>query len=69
MKYLEFANSGVTSIEIQGLVTDPESVLVTLRMLRSLRDSAKKAARLFRMSLASSVKMCLVDRLSGADRK
>ncbi|MDD6358615.1 MAG: hypothetical protein PUG08_01430 [Parafannyhessea umbonata] len=69
MKYSELVDSGATPTEIQGFLTNSESVSVTLRMPRSLRDSAKEAASLSGMSLASYVKMCLIDRLSGVDRK
>ena len=69
MKYSELVNSGGTPTEIQSFLTDSENVSVTLRMPRSLRDSAKEAASLSGMSLASYVKMCLIDRLSGADCK
>ena len=53
MKYSELVDSGATPTEIQGFLTDSESVSVTLRMPRSLRDSAKEAASLSGMSLAS----------------
>lgn len=69
MKYSELVNSGATPTEIQSFLTDSENVSVTLRMPRSLRDSAKEAASLSGMSLASYVKMCLIERLSGVDCK
>lgn len=69
MKYSELVDSGATPTEIQSFLTDSENVSVTLRMPRSLRDSAKEAAGLSGMSLTSYVKMCLINRLSGADRK
>ena len=69
MKYSELVDSGATPTEIQSVLTDSENVSVTLRMPRSLRDSAKEAASLSGMSLTSYVKMCLFVRLSGADRK
>ena len=69
MKYSELVNSGATPTEIQSFLTDSENVSVTLRMPRSLRDSAKEAASLPGMSLASYVKMCLIERLLGVDCK
>ena len=69
MKYSELVDSGATSTEAQSFIKDSENVSVTLRMPRSLRDSAKEAASLSGMSLASYVKMCLIDRLSGVNRK
>lgn len=69
MKYSELVDSGVTPAEAQSFIKDSENVSVTLRMPRSLRDSAKEAASLSGMSLASYVKMCLIDRLSGVNRK
>lgn len=69
MKYSELIDSGATPTEAQSFIKDSENVSVTLRMPRSLRDSAKEAASLSGMSLASYVKMCLIDRLSGVNRK
>lgn len=69
MKYSELVDSGATPTEAQSFIKDSENVSVTLQMPRSLRDSAKEAASLSGMSLASYVKMCLIDRLSGANRK
>lgn len=69
MKYSELVDSGATPTEIQSFLVDSENISVTLRMPRRLRDSAKEAASLSGMSLASYIKMCLIERLSGADRK
>lgn len=69
MKYSELVDSGATPTEAQSFIKNSENVSVTLRMPRSLRDSAKEAASLSGMSLASYVKMCLIDRLSGGNRK
>ena len=69
MKFSELVDSGATPTEAQSFIKNSENVSVTLRMPRSLRDSAKEAASLSGMSLASYVKMCLIDRLSGVNRK
>ena len=69
MKLSELVDSGATPTEAQSFIKNSENVSVTLRMPRSLRDSAKEAASLSGMSLASYVKMCLIDRLSGVNRK
>jgi len=69
MKYSDLVDSGATPTEIQSFLVDSESVSVTLRMPKNLRDSAKEAANLSGMSLASYVKMCLIDRLSGVERR
>lgn len=69
MKYSELVDSGATPTEAQSFIKNSENVSVTLRMPRSLRDSAKEAASLSGVSLASYVKMCLIDRLSGVNRK
>ena len=63
MKYSELVDSGATPTEAQSFIKNSENVSVTLRMPRSLRDSAKEAASLSGMSLASYVKMYLIDRL------
>jgi predicted HicB family RNase H-like nuclease len=69
MKYSELLDTDATPTEIQSYLVDSENVSVTLRMPRTLRDAAKEAATLLGMSLTSYVKMCLIDRLAGGERR
>ena len=45
MKYSKLVDSGATPTEAQSFIKDSENVSVTLRMPRSLRDSAKEPLR------------------------
>lgn len=58
MKYSELVDSGATPTEAQSFIKDSENVSVTLRMPRSLRDSAKEAASLSGMSLELPTLRC-----------
>lgn len=64
MKYSELLDSGATSTEIQAYLVESELVPVTIRMLRSLRDSAKEAASLAGMNFTAFVKNCMIEKLS-----
>lgn len=66
MKYSDLLESGVTQTEIQAFPTGSENVPLTMRIPRTLRDSAKEAAALKGVSLTAYVKMCLIERLSEA---
>ena len=69
MKNSELVDFGAKPTEALSFLKDSENVSATLRMPRSLRDSAKEAVSLSGMSLASYIKMCLIGRLSGVDCK
>jgi predicted DNA binding CopG/RHH family protein len=64
MKYSELVDSGATPSEIQTFLVDSELVPVTIRIPRTLRDSAKEAAALSGLTFTSLVKMCLIEKLS-----
>lgn len=64
MKYSELLDSGVTPTEIQAFLVDSELVPVTIRMPRSLRDSAKEAASLSGMNFTTFVKQTMIEKLS-----
>ena len=53
MKYTDLLESGANTSEIQTFLVDSELVPVTIRMPRSLRDSAKEAAALSGMNFTS----------------
>lgn len=64
MKYTELLESGASESEIQAFLVDSELVPVTIRIPRSLRDSAKEAASLSGLTFTSFVKQCMIERLS-----
>ena len=66
MKYSDLLESGASATEIQAFLTGSENVPVTMRILRTLRDSAKEAAALKGVSLTAYVKVYLIERLSEA---
>lgn len=64
MKYSELVESGATATEIQSYLRDSELVSVTIRIPRTLRDSAKEAASLSGMNFTSFVKRLMIEELS-----
>lgn len=64
MEYSELIESGASPTEIRSFLRDSELVPVTMRIPRTLRDSAKEAASLSGMTFTSFVKGCMIDRLS-----
>lgn len=64
MKYTDLLESGANTSEIQTFLVDSELVPVTIRMPRSLRDSAKEAVALSGMNFTSFVKLCMIEKLS-----
>lgn len=54
-------DSGATPTEIQAYLVDSELVPVTIRIPRTLRDSAKEAAALSGLTFTALVKMCLIE--------
>lgn len=67
MQYSELVESGASQTEIQTFLVDAELVPVTIRIPKTLRDSAKEAAALKGMNFTSFVKMCLIEKLSKKD--
>ena len=67
MKYSELVESGATATEIQSYLRDSELVSVTIRIPRTLRDSAKEAASLSGMNFTSFVKRLMIEELSQRD--
>ena len=64
MKYSELVESGASPTEIQSYLRDSELVSVTIRIPRTLRDSAKEAASLKGMNFTSYVKGLMIEDLS-----
>lgn len=64
MGYKELVESGASSPEMQSYLTSSELVTVTLRLPRTMRDSAKEYAALNGLNFTSLVKLCLIEKLS-----
>lgn len=66
MKYSELVDLGASTSEIQSFLVDSELVTVTIRLPRTMRDSAKEYATLNGLTFTSLVKQCLIEKLSAA---
>lgn len=67
MEYSELVESGASATEIQSYLRDSELVSVTIRIPRTLRDSAKEAASLRGMNFTSFIKGLMIEELSRKD--
>ncbi|HAM14659.1 MAG: hypothetical protein J6D34_05060 [Atopobiaceae bacterium] len=67
MKYSELVETGASPTEIQSYLRDSELVSVTIRIPRTLRDSAKEAASLKGMNFTSFIKRLMIEELSRKD--
>lgn len=67
MKYSELVETGASPTEIQTYLRDSELVSVTIRIPRTLRDSAKEAASLKGMNFTSFIKRLMIEELSRKD--
>lgn len=64
MTYSDLIDSGASTTEIRSYLRDSELVSVTIRIPRTLRDSAKEAASLSGINFTSFIRSCMIDRLS-----
>ena len=64
MGYKDLVESGASTPEMQAYLTDSELVTVTLRLPRTMRDSAKEYATLNGMNFTTLVKQCLIEKLA-----
>ena len=67
MKYSELVESGAKASEIQAFLVDSELQPVTIRIPRTLHESAKEAAALSGMTFTSFVKRLMIEELSRKD--
>lgn len=67
MEYSELVESGASATEIQSYLRDSELVSVTIRIPRTLRDSAKEVASLRGMNFTSFIKGLMIEELSRKD--
>lgn len=64
MGYKDLVESGASTPAMQAYLTDSELVTVTLRLPRTMRDSAKEYATLNGMNFTTLVKQCLIEKLT-----
>lgn len=67
MKYSDLIESGASSTEIQSYLRDSGLVSVTIRIPRTLRDSAKDVASLQGMNFTSFIKRLMIEELCRKD--
>ena len=67
MKYSELVESGASPTEIQSYLRDSELVSVTIRIPKTLRDSAKEVSSLRGMNFTSFIKGLMIEELSRKD--
>ncbi len=67
MSYKDLVESDASTPEMQAYLTDSELVTVTLRLPRTMRDSAKEYATLNGLTFTSLVKQCLIEKLTKKD--
>ena len=64
MGYKDLVESGASTPKVQAYLTDSELVTVTLRLPKTMRDSAKEYATLNGMNFTTLVKQCLIEKLT-----
>lgn len=68
MGYGELIKSGADATDIRQYLVDGEMTAITIRIPKSLRDSAKEVAGLYGMSFSTLIRKCLIDELSKIEK-
>ncbi|WP_346685980.1 YlcI/YnfO family protein [Enteroscipio rubneri] len=63
MDYAEMLRDGASQTEMREYLVDGDTVAVTIRIPRNLRDSAKKAAALRGTNFSAFIRECMIDEL------
>lgn len=67
MNYADLIDGNITESELKAHLVEGESVAVTVRIPKNMRDMAKQAAELSGVSFTSLVKMSLIEHLAEKD--
>lgn len=65
MDYVDMLRDEASPTEMREYLVDGETVAVTIRIPKNLRDSAKKAAALRGTNFSAFIRECLIEELSG----
>ena len=68
MDYMDLVKNDASTTEIQAYLVGGETVAVTIRIPRNLRDSAKAAAAYKGTNFSALVRECLIDDLANRYR-
>ena len=68
MNYADLIDGNITESELKAHLVEGETVAVTVRIPKNMRDMAKQAAELSGVSFTSLVKMSLIEHLAERDR-
>lgn len=65
MDYVDMLRCGVLAIEIREYLVAGDMTVIAIRILRNLRDSAKKVAELRGTSFSVLIRECMINELVG----
>lgn len=68
MNYMDLVKSDANATDIQAYLVDGDTVAVTIRIPKNLRDSAKAAASYRGTNFSALVRECLIAELSSKKR-
>ena len=63
MKYSELTDSGATDIEKRAYLVDGDTVAITIRIPKNLKESVAEASSLKGLSFSAYVRTCLINDL------
>ena len=63
MDYADLLRNGASSTEMREFLVGGETVAVTIRIPKNLRDSAKRAAALRGTNFSAFIRECMIDEL------
>jgi predicted HicB family RNase H-like nuclease len=64
MKYSELFESGATETQRQDYLAAGDSIAITLRVPKNLKDAATEAARLHGVSFSAFIRTCIINELT-----
>lgn len=63
MKYSELTDSGATNTEKRAYLVDGDTIAITIRIPKNLKESVAEAASLKGLSFSAYVRTCLMESL------